>query len=222
MARSLSVMLGVFALSLPAAADPLLAKMKAFSSDGPLYAYEMTYDDTNVTASGQIDPSRPEGERIRVTSPAREDWTKDFEADIKEMDAETDGDIWCTSFAEMVPETASLLSSDEVEATYTFVPVPEADADGMERRMMKKVKGTVTLDAVDGAVLGFNMRLPKPYKPAMVAKINVFEMEARCARAPDGRTYVEDFSIEIAGSAMMQSFEENVTRRITQLLGEVG
>ena len=196
--------------------------MKAFSSDGPLYAYEMAYDDTSVTAYGQIDPSRPEGERIRVTSPARENWSKEFEDNIRDMEAETDGDIWCTSFAEMVPETAELVSSDDAAATYTFVPVPEADADGMEKKMMKKITGIVTLDAEDGAVLDFKMRLPKPYKPAMVAKINVFEMNASCARAPDGRTYVEDFSIEIAGSAMMQSCEENVSRKITKLLGEAG
>ena len=92
----------------------------------------------------------------------------------------------------------------------------------MEKKMMKKLKGTVTLDKSDGSVLAFNMKLPKPYKPAMVAKINSFEMDATCARAPDGRTFVEAFDFKIAGSAMMQSFDEAVSRRITKLLHPVG
>ncbi|MDJ0920480.1 MAG: hypothetical protein QNI84_05090 [Henriciella sp.] len=212
----------LLALSLPAGADPLLAKMRAVSSDGPVYAYEMTYQDTSISATGQVDPSQPEGQRIQITSPDPDAWPDDFEDELKDMDADTDGDIWCASFAERVPDTAELINADAAQATYAFVPIPDADADGMRKKMMKQIKGEITVDAEDGAVLGFQMRLPKPYKPAMVAKINAFEMTASCARAPDGRTYIEDFSMQVSGSAMMQSFEENISRRITKLIGEVG
>ncbi|MEO0549620.1 MAG: hypothetical protein AAFZ91_06850 [Pseudomonadota bacterium] len=222
MSRLLPLSICLVAFALPASADPVLAKMKAFSSDGPLYAYEMTYADTEMTATGEIDPSRPEGERIQITSPDEDAWSDDFEESLKQMEADTDGDIWCTSFAERVPDSAELVSSDAAKATYSFAPVPEDDADSREKKMMKRIDGTITVDKTDGAVLGFNMRLPKPYKPAIVAKINVFEMTATCARAPDGRTYVEAFSMNISGSAMSQSFEESVTRTITKLLGEVG
>lgn len=222
MSRFIALGALALSLSLPAAADPVLEMMRSLTKEGPIYSYEMTYSDTDVTANGLIDPSKPEGERIEIYSPAESEWTKDFRDGIADMEAETDGDIWCADFAEMVPANASALSEDAATVTYAFTPEPEADADKTEQKMMKQLKGTVTLDKTDGAVLAFNMVLPKPYKPAMVAKINRFEMDATCDRAPDGRTYVEQFSFDIKGSAMMQSFEESVTRRITKLLDPVG
>ncbi|MEM9571952.1 MAG: hypothetical protein AAF996_10815 [Pseudomonadota bacterium] len=222
MSRSLAFSALALSLTLPASADPVLEMMRSLSKDGPIYAYEMTYSDAEVTANGRIDPSKPEGERIEIFSPAKSEWSKDFREGVAEMDAETDGDIWCADFAEMVPADAKMTSEDSDTITYAFTPSPEADADKNEQKMMKKLNGSVTLAKTDGAVLAFNMVLPKPYKPAMVAKINRFEMAATCDRAPDGRTYVEQFDFDIAGSAMMQSFEERVTRNITKLLDPVG
>ncbi|MEM7460119.1 MAG: hypothetical protein AAF331_11690 [Pseudomonadota bacterium] len=221
---SRSVALGALALSLslPAAADPVLEMMRSLSTDGPIYSYEMTYSDTDVTANGLIDPSKPEGERIEIYAPDESEWTKDFRDGIADMEAETDGDIWCAEFAEMVPNSATATTEDDTTVTYAFTPEPEADADKNEKKMMKQLNGTVILDKSDGAVLAFSMILPKPYKPAMVAKINRFEMAASCDRAPDGRTYVEQFSFDIKGSAMMQTFEESVSRKITKLLDPVG
>lgn len=205
-----------------ATADPLLNSMRSLSTDGPIYAYEMEYQDDEIIATGRIDPSQPEGERIEVLSPSEDKWSDDFRAGLAEMDAETDGDIWCADFAEMVPDNAALIAETDREATYTFTPMPEADADSMERKMMKKIKGEVTLDKTDGAITAFSMRLPKPYKPAFVVKINAFDMNAKCSRAPDGRTYLEAFSFAIDGSAMMQSFKETTSRKITKLLDPVG
>lgn len=211
-----------FALSLPAGADPLLKMMRAQSADGPLYAYEMTYTEEGLTATGKVDPSAEIGQRIEVYTPAREDWTEDFEDGLKEMDAETKGDIWCADFAETVPTSAARITETDTDATFSFTPVPEDGADNTEKKLMKKIEGKITLAKDDGAVTAFSMRLPKPYKPAMIAKINVFDMQASCARAPDGRTYIETFSMNISGSAMMQAFEESVNRKITRLLGPVG
>ncbi len=218
------VFVSAFALvsSGAAAADPLLEMMRSVSKDGPVYAYEMTYQDADFTAEGTIDPSQPEGQRISVTHPDPSEWSDDFRDGLEEMDAETDGDIWCTDFAEMVPDSAALESETDKAAVYTFTPVPEADADNNEKKMMKKLDGTVTLDKADGSVLAFNMVLPAPYKPAIVAKINAFELDATCARAPDGRTFVESFNFSIEGSAMMQNFSETVSRSITKLLDPVG
>ena len=221
---SRSVALGAIALSLsgPASADPVLDMMRSLSSDGPIYSYEMTYSDADVTARGLIDPSQPEGQRIEIYSPSESEWSKDFRDGIEEMDSETDGDIWCADFAEMVPGNVETVSEDGASVTYAFTPNPEADADRTAKKMMKQLNGSITLAKEDGAVLAFSMVLPKPYKPAMVAKINRFEMAATCDRAPDGRTYVEQFNFAISGSAMMQSFEETVSRRITKLLDPVG
>ena len=205
-----------------ASADPVLEMMRSLTKEGPIYAYEMTYQDAEITAQGMIDPSRPEGQRISVTDPDPSEWSKDFREGLEEMESETDGDIWCADFAEMVPDNAERTSEPETAATYAFTPKPEADADNTEKKMMKKLDGTVTLDKSGGSVLAFNMVLPAPYKPAFVAKINAFEMDATCARAPDGRTFVESFNFAIEGSAMMQSFNETVSRNITKLLDPVG
>lgn len=210
------------AATLSASADPVLEMMRSLSKDGPIYSYEMTYSDADVTANGRIDPSQPEGQRIEIYTPDESEWSKDFRDGIKDMESETDGDIWCADFAELVPADAETASEDEASVTYAFTPVPESDADKTEKKMMKQLNGSITVAKTDGAVLAFNMVLPKPYKPAMVAKINRFEMAASCDRAPDGRTYIEQFNFDISGSAMMQSFDETVSRTITQLLDPVG
>lgn len=209
-------------VSLPASADPVLEMMRSLSKEGPIYSYEMSYTGADVSANGVIDPSLPEGERITIYSPDESEWTKDFREGLEEMESETDGDIWCADFAEMVPVNAELTAQDDESATYAFTPVPTDEADKTEQKMMKKLDGTITLDKSDGSVLAFQMALLKPYKPAMVAKIDRFEMTVSCDRAPDGRTYLEEFNFDISGSAMMQSFEESVTRRITKLLDPVG
>lgn len=222
MSRTLPLALIAASLTLPAAGDPVIEMMRNLSKDGPVYAYEMTYSEADMVAVGKIDPSQPEGQRIQVSSPAESEWTDEFRDGLEEMEAETDGDIWCADFAEMVPDKVSALQERGDTVTYAFTPQAEADADKMEKKMMQKLKGTVTLDKNDGSVLAFNMNLPKPYKPAIVAKINAFEMAASCARAPDGRTFVESFDFKMSGSAMMQSFDEVVSRRITRLLDPVG
>ena len=204
-----------------AGADPLLEMMNTMSDDGPRYAYETSFAWDGIDATAKVDPSQPVGERIKILSPAESEWSKAFRQELEERDESTDGDIWCTEFGQMVPMDASVSDESDTTVTYAFTPVPEPDADRNEQKMMKQLDGTVMLDKADGAVLAFKMSLPKPYKPAMVAKINAFEMDVTCARSPDGRTFIEKFNFDISGSAMMQSFEESVSRRITNLLGPV-
>lgn len=205
-----------------AMADPLLEMMGDMSAEGPLYAYETQFAWDGIPATARVDPSQPAGERIKILTPTESDWSDTFREELEIRDASAEGDIWCTEFGQMVPMDAMITAESDTTVTYAFTPVPEPDADRNEQKMMKQLDGTVILDRTDGAVLAFRMHLPKPYKPAMVAKINAFEMDVACARAPDGRTFIEDFKFEISGSAMMQSFEESVSRQITKLLEPVG
>ena len=221
MSKLTAAVLAAMSLSLPVSADPLLELMRTHTKDGPVYAYEMSYEEGDLVAAGKVDPSQPEGQRISIYTPAQDDWPEDFAKGLAEMEAETDGDIWCSDFAETVPADATITNETATSATYAFTPLPEADADNTEKKLMKKIDAEITLDKTDGAVLGVKMRLPKPYKPVFVAKIEVFDMQASCARAPDGRTYLQDFAMAVSGSAMMQSFDERVTRKITALLDPV-
>lgn len=195
---------------------PLVAALNA-ASDGPVYAYDMTFESSGVSASGKVDPTQPEGQRITVDSPAREAWPDGFEEDLEELDTDADGDIWCAGFAENVPDAVTLVEETEQTATYTFVPLPGADADGTDRKVMKKLIGEITVDKTDPAILSFSMTAPKPFKPALIAKIETFDMRIQCARAPDGRTYVEEMNMAVEGSAMGQSFSESAKQAITQL-----
>lgn len=211
-------------LSVPvtATADPLLEKAASFSTEGTLYAYEMTFKRGDITATGKIDPSASEGERISVYTPTEDNWPEGFAEALADMEKNTTGDIWCKEFVEMVPEDALKGAETADAVTYTFNPVAPEEADGTQRKLMKKLEAEITLAKEDGAVLAYSAVLPEPYKPAMVAKINTFRMVAECERSPDGRTYSKQFDFEIDGSAMMQDFSEQTSRTITKLLEPVG
>ena len=200
-----------------ATADPVLEMMRAASAEGPIYAYDMTFDDGDLVAAGRVDPTQPEGSRIQVTSPPEAEWDDDFRKGLAAIEKETKGDIWCSEFAQNIPADAKLLAQTPDLASYTFTPNPDVDADKTEKKIFKKLNATATLDKMDGAILSFKMSLPKPFKPMMVAKINTFEMDVQCKRAPDGRTYIEDFSLALEGSAMMQAFDQKMRRQITAL-----
>lgn len=210
----------LLALALPAAADPLADALSA-AAEGPLYAYDMIYETGEIRATGSVDPSQPEGSRVIVKTPAKADWPEDFEEGVAEIDKDADGDIWCSQFAEIIPADAELVSETGSTATYTFQPNADPD-DPDDAKFMKHIRGEVTIDTANPAITSFRMYAPKPFKPAMVAKVNTFQMTAKCTRAPDGRTYVEQFNMKVAGSAMMQSFEERMARTISNLRATEG
>ena len=79
------------------------------------------------------------------------------------------------------------------------------------------VKGTATIDKNNGAILSYEMSSPKAFKPAAVAKVEKMTMKVACKPAPDGRTYVDSLAFNLKGSAMMQSFEQMESRKITNL-----
>ncbi|MEL7231190.1 MAG: hypothetical protein AAGJ85_01605, partial [Pseudomonadota bacterium] len=94
------------ALPFTAFAAPLVDQAKAVSTDGPLYSYEMDLAYSDVTLVATIDPSANEGARITVTSPAKADWPEGLADDLARMEENTDGDIWCKEFADIVPDDA--------------------------------------------------------------------------------------------------------------------
>ena len=79
MSRSLILSSIALSASLSASADPLLEMMRSVSTDGPIYAYEMTYSGEGVVATGKIDPSQPEGERIDLYTPEISELSEEFQ-----------------------------------------------------------------------------------------------------------------------------------------------
>ncbi|MEO1785536.1 MAG: hypothetical protein AAFR41_00800 [Pseudomonadota bacterium] len=54
-------------------------------------------------------------------------------------------------------------------------------------------------------------------KPHFLVKIERFSMFAECERSPDGRAYLANLNIDIAGSAMGRRFSETTAQQITRL-----
>ncbi len=221
MHRALCILIPVILSPAPAMSAPWTDELRAAlntNAEGPIYAYEMTYDDGDVRASGIVDVSQPAGQRIKIISPAISEWPEGFAKELAELDATAKGDIWCNSVGENIPDDVTLLNEDEMTTTYGFKPLPDADADSTERKVFRHLSGTVTIARDNPAVLGFRLWADKSFKPMVLARINSFDMSMSCKRAPDGRTYVEKFNIAIAGKAMGRAFSQTEERVISKLL----
>lgn len=204
------------AIALPAAAQTPLEAVLSAEPTGPLYSFDMTFEGKNIQASGRVDPSQPEGERITVYTPAEDEWDEAFRTAIDEMEADAKGEIWCADLAEHIPADAVLLEETDKTSTYTFTPRAGADAPE-EEKLFKNLKGRVTIANENPAILALHMMAEKAFKPAPIARIKTFNMQIDCARSPDGRTYVAQFDMSVSGSALMQKFDEREIRTISNL-----
>lgn len=203
--------------ALPASAEESLSPLdlaRQVAIEGPLYAYDMTFEMKDFSANGKVDPAQPEGKRVTIYSPEREDWPKDFEKGLKQIDAEADGDIWCSGMLDAVPANAELISNEDGIAQYSFKPAPE---DKEDAKFMKHLTGTIDIDRDDGSVLSFSMFSKEAFKPNIMVKVKSFRLDAKCARGPDGRTYAAEVDSKVTASAAMQSIEEHTVRKITAL-----
>lgn len=216
MSRIMATSLIAFGLAASAYGQTPLEAALAVSTDGPIYSYDLTFQDNEINASGRLDPSQPEGQRIQVDTPAEADWDDDFREAIAKMEADTEGDIWCSSLAENIPADATLEEETETSAIYSFTPQASLDEPD-EGKFFSKLKGRVTIDKINPAILAFQMVSLAPFKPVPIAKVSAFEMKVSCARSPDGRTYGETMEMNVSGSAMFQKFEEFERRQISNL-----
>lgn len=187
----------------------LLRQAKALSQDGPDYRYQLTTSVDGIASRLVIDPTQDAGQRVTVLEPSAEKHTEEFNQLVAEIDADADKDFWCADLLEDTPETVQVVANDDQTITYEFTPIPDADADKTERKMMKVMKGRLVIDRQNARVQSFSLNLPKPVRAKLVARIEKFDMQIDCAASPDGRTFIKDFSIEVAGRAMMKNFSES-------------
>jgi hypothetical protein len=216
MSRYLFASCLLLAAALPASADAVLQKARAMSKDGPLYTFDMDVRDGPDAFKMTVDPSQPEGQRVTRLTPALASLKGDAAKKAERLQQRTEGDIWCSSFAENIPATAKRTSETANTATFSFTPLPGKD-DGQMGDAFKHLNATAIIDKTTGAILSYEMSSPKAFKPAAVAKIDRFSMKVACKAAPDGRTHVETFSLDLKGSALMKPFEQTETRRVSNL-----
>ena len=128
---------------------------------------------------------------------------------LAELNEDIDGDIWCDDHKDNVGGPVTLVSEDDNEAIYTFPANPETAEDKVERKMLERSVVTITIDKAKKEVSKFHYELQKPFKPAVIAKINEFTMEGSCTSHEFGRPVISDVIVTIAGKAMGQSFNQN-------------
>ncbi len=85
------------------------------------------------------------------------------------------------------------------------------------RDIVKHLTGTATIEKASGQILAYELTAPKAFKPAVVAKVDRFSMKVACRAAPDGRTHIDTFALDLAGSAMMKPFSQSERRTISNL-----
>ena len=213
--RPALLLAGLAALSLPATADPLLETARGVSKEGPAYRFDMAYDDGAQPFTLTVDQARPEDQRVVSITPDPSSLEGDAAKRARRLKTETRGDIWCSNFAGNIPANAARVSETPATATYRFSPVP--GGDGEMRDIVKHLTGTATIDKASGHILAFEMSAPKAFKPAVVAKVDRFSMKIACRAAPDGRTHIDTFALDLAGSAMMKAFSQTERRTVSNL-----
>lgn len=216
MRRLFALSLVLAATSLAASADPVLEKARAAAPTGPLYIFDVAYDDGADQFRMTVDQSKPKGQRVVDFSPAPEILKGDSAKTAKRLIEQTEGNVWCNDFAENIPAGAKRASETDTTATYSFIPQAGKD-DGDLAKVYKFLSGKAVLDKATGAILSYEMSSPKAFKPAPVAKIDRFRMTVACTTAPDGRTYMTSVNVDLAGSAMMKSFAQTEARKVTNL-----
>ena len=223
MNRLLIASLAVLAAALPASADTVLQKAKSMSKDGPLYAFDLSYDDGKDRFQMKVDPSQPKGKRVVDLSPARSTLKGDSAKKADKLTERTEGDIWCSSFAANIPADAKRTAETGQTATFSFTPLP-GEQKGQAASAYKFLNATAVIDKATGGILSYEMAAPKAFKPAPVAKIDRLTLKVACKPLPDGRTHIDTFAFDLKGSAMMQSLDQKESRRISNLkaLGTTG
>jgi len=216
MSRLLIASLAVVAAALPASADAVLQKAKAMSKEGPLYVYDLDYNDGADRFVMKVDPSKPKGERVVDFSPARTTLKGDTAKKADKLVASAAGDIWCSSFAANIPADAKRTSETGQTATFSFKPLP-GEQKGQAASAYKFLDATAVIDKATGGILSYEMAAPKAFKPAPVAKVDRLILKVACKPLPDGRTHITSFAFDLKGSAMMKSLDQMETRRITNV-----
>lgn len=187
---------------------------EAFESpeEAPMPVYVALYETSELSVSASVDPSRPEGERITVLSPREEDWPKGFEKQLASFEAETDGDIWCDTAEEMIGGNVTEVSRSADAISYRFPVAIEDEAEKADKAFAKAAHGEIDITREGTSpwyISSIRVRLDKPFKPAMIAKVTKLDIEISCAPASNGRMYQATTETGIEGSALGRAFSEN-------------
>ncbi len=196
-------------------AERVLAMAQAHQPGGPMYVYDMEFNLDGLSVLGTVDMSADQGERLIVTSPPASEWSEDFTRKVNDAERELESDIWCQ---QMIDDVAGYESFSVQDGAITYVVTMRTDeSDKGDAKFAKHIESTMTVSIDDGAVLNFSVHAPKPFKPALVARIKRLDISMDCNRSPDGRTFMSSMRAEVEGRAFMKKFSEVESRNISNL-----
>ena len=212
-ASSALILFGPCAIADPELPAPLAAAIE--TEDRPVYAFDLHVIDGETELKGRLDATKPEGARFTLSDAYPEtSLTKEDRAIIKTIDEGARGEIFCDQHGDLIGTAVSELSRTEDTITYSFEPQPEDESD---EKIFKNLRGEVTVWTENPDVKSIRMYAPKSFKPAMVAKIDAFDMTISCVRGPDGHAVRAAITQAIEGSAMGQSIDQSSTYRVSNI-----
>jgi hypothetical protein len=111
----------------------------------------------------------------------------------------------------------SSATSTALSQTAACRPAAAPDASGDEKKLYRQLTAEVIVDPATARMKSFTARLPKPWKPNILAKISHVEMTGKCAMAPNGRAYQIETTMAVRGSALGSDFDQGFKRAVTIL-----
>ncbi len=226
----IALSLAMPALSKDAPVPDLLRRALATPASTQQYAYDFvtstTADDgksgpKTTIIRGRIDPSKPKGQRVTITS-AEGKGQDDKPLDPKKIDEQyekgrSEGGIFCDTFSDPEVKNAIDKGSTPQGRLFGFTPKAEKDADGEAKELMKKVAATAVVDEATGALRGYTGHLTKPHGVMLIATVKAFDISASCAPAPNGRAYTARSDLRIKASGLGRDFDITTVQTVSNL-----
>lgn len=217
----------VLAASIPATANPTVPDLlkRALSPPGStqLFSYDfedfMSDKDGERTVRGRIDPSKPKGQRVTITS--FDDQRKkplSMEEMDKRFEKDADGDIFCdTASRDDVSGVVDKGATEDGARIFSFAPIPEPNEDPERSGLMKKMTAEAIVDEAAGVLRSFTANLVKPHTMMVVAKVKSATFTADCAMLPNNRAYTTRTDFKAVATAMGKTYTQINTLTISNV-----
>ena len=216
---------------IPASANPTVPDLLKRALNPPssdpgstqMFSYDfvdfMEESDGPRTVRGHIDPSRPKGDRVTITSvdDQRKKPLNEAQTD-KRFEKDADGDIFCdTASRDDVANVIDKGATEDGARIFAFAPLPEANEDPERRDIMKNMTAEAIVDEASGVLRSFTARLVKPRTMMVVAKVKSATFTANCDLLPNGRAYTTRTDFTATATAMGKTYTQKNTLTITNV-----
>ena len=199
------------------AEPPLLQKARELPQEISVYSFDVAFTDNDIQMRGFVDPSRGEGKRVTVYEPATAGWNNKLRETIEAFDSNPLEDFWCRDFLRYVSGDAREVRETDRDVVIAFSPQPSGAVDAEKRRFFAQMIAQLTIDKGNGQVRLFELQNRKPFKPIMIAKIESYQLTARCEASPDGRTFAATIETSLIGKVALRKIHESEVRTISNL-----